>query len=114
MRTRIFPGFGDERGESEGEGFNLNLPLPEDVDGDRYRKSLASALQRVVDFNPVFLVVALGFDTAKGDPTGTWSLMPRDFETSGRMLGDLGLLDPGRAGRGVPHPHSGSQRPALF
>ena len=86
-----FSGFGDERGESEGEGFNLNLPLPEDVDGDRYRKTLASALQRVVDFNPVFLVVALGFDTAKGDPTGTWSLTPRDFETSGRMLGELGL-----------------------
>lgn len=86
-----FSGFGDERGESEGEGFNLNLPLPEDVDGDRYRKTLASALQRVVDFNPVFLVVALGFDTAKGDPTGTWSLTPRDFEASGRMLGELGL-----------------------
>jgi acetoin utilization deacetylase AcuC-like enzyme len=86
-----FSGFSDERGEAEGEGFNLNLPLPEDVDGDRYRKAVASALQRVVDFNPVFLVVALGFDTAKGDPTGTWSLTPRDFETSGRMLGELGL-----------------------
>ncbi|MGE5258435.1 MAG: hypothetical protein ACM3KE_17295, partial [Hyphomicrobiales bacterium] len=42
-----FSGFSDERGEDEGEGFNLNLPLPEDVDGDRYRKTLAAALQRV-------------------------------------------------------------------
>lgn len=86
-----FSGFSDERGEGEGEGFNLNLPLPEEVDGDRYRKALSIALQRVVDFNPVFLVVALGLDTAKGDPTGTWSLTPRDFEINGRMLGELGL-----------------------
>ena len=86
-----FSGFSDERGEGEGEGFNLNLPLPEDTDGSRYRKALAAALQRVRDFNPAFLVVALGFDTAKGDPTGTWSLTPRDFELNGRMLGELGL-----------------------
>jgi len=86
-----FSGFSDERGEGEGEGYNLNLPLPEAVDGDRYRKALTVALKRVVDFNPVFLVVALGLDTAKGDPTGTWSLTPRDFEINGRMLGELGL-----------------------
>jgi acetoin utilization deacetylase AcuC-like enzyme len=45
----------------------------------------------VVDFNPVFLIVALGFDTAKGDPTGTWSLTPRDFEINGRMPGESGF-----------------------
>ena len=67
------------------------LPLPEAVDGDRYRKALSIALQRVVDFKPLFLVVSIGFDTAKGDPTGTWSLTPRDFEANGRLLGGLGL-----------------------
>jgi acetoin utilization deacetylase AcuC-like enzyme len=86
-----FSGFKDERGEGDGEGFNLNLPLPEEVDGDRYRKALSTALQRVVDFRPVFLIVSIGFDTAKGDPTGTWSLTPRDFEANGRLLGGLGL-----------------------
>ena len=86
-----FSGFRDERGEGEGEGFNLNLPLAEEVDGDRYRKALSAALQRVVDFDPVFLVVALGLDTAKGDPTGTWSLTPRDFEINGRILGEVGF-----------------------
>jgi acetoin utilization deacetylase AcuC-like enzyme len=84
-----FSGFKDERGEGEGEGFNLNLPLPEEVDGERYRKTLSTALRRVVDFKPVFLIVSIGFDTAKGDPTGTWSLTPRDFELSGRMLAEL-------------------------
>ena len=36
-------------------------------------------------------MVALGFDTAKGDPTGTWSLRARDFRSNGRMIGSLGL-----------------------
>jgi acetoin utilization deacetylase AcuC-like enzyme/GNAT superfamily N-acetyltransferase len=86
-----FTGFEDERGEGEGEGFNLNIPLPETLDGAGYHKSLARALRRIRQFNPQFLVVALGLDTAKGDPTGTWQLRARDFETNGRMIGDLGL-----------------------
>jgi ribosomal protein S18 acetylase RimI-like enzyme len=86
-----FTGFEDERGEGEGEGFNLNLPLPEKVDGDQYRKHLSRALERIESFNPQFLVVALGLDTAQGDPTGTWSLRVRDFENNGRRIGELGL-----------------------
>ena len=86
-----FTGFEDERGEGEGEGFNLNLPLPENLDGERYRKALGKALHRIEEFFPQFLVVALGLDTAKGDPTGTWSLMAKDFEENGRLIGTLGL-----------------------
>lgn len=86
-----FAGFDDERGEGEGEGFNLNLPLPENLDGERYRKTLGKALHRIEEFIPQFLVVALGLDTAKGDPTGTWSLKAKDFEENGRLIGTLGL-----------------------
>ncbi len=86
-----FSGFEDELGEWEGEGFNMNLPLPEHVDGPRYRKELARALRHIEHFGPDFLVVALGLDTAKGDPTGTWSLTARDFELNGQMIGDIGL-----------------------
>jgi len=86
-----FCGFADERGEGEGEGFNLNLPLPETVDGTGYRKALGKALDRIADFKVDFLVVALGLDPAKGDPTGTWSLNARDFEANGRLIGELGL-----------------------
>ncbi|MBW3600777.1 MAG: acetylpolyamine amidohydrolase, partial [Planctomycetes bacterium] len=45
----------------------------------------------VRDFDPAFLVIALGFDPAKGDPTGTWSLTAKDFEQNGRMIGGLHL-----------------------
>ncbi len=86
-----FTGFEDERGEGEGEGFNWNFALPEDQDGPQYRKALAAALQNVVDFGPSVLVVALGLDTARGDPTGTWLLTAKDFHANGRMLGELGL-----------------------
>ncbi len=86
-----FTGFEDERGEGEGEGFNLNLPLPENLDGERYRKKLGQSLHRIEEFSPQFLVVALGLDTAKGDPTGTWSLMAKDFEENGCLIGTLGL-----------------------
>ncbi|MFW6236603.1 MAG: GNAT family N-acetyltransferase [Desulfovibrionales bacterium] len=86
-----FSGFEDEVGEGEGEGFNLNLPLPESVDGQRYRKALTKALERISDFTPQFLVVAFGLDPAKADPTGTWSLLTRDFKENGRMIGAMGL-----------------------
>jgi acetoin utilization deacetylase AcuC-like enzyme/GNAT superfamily N-acetyltransferase len=86
-----FTGFSDERGEGPGEGFNLNIPLPEVQNGAQYRQALLKAIQAIVEFGPTFLVVALGLDPAKGDPTGTWSLKPKDFELNGRMLADLGL-----------------------
>ena len=49
------------------------------------------ALKRVMKFKPRFFVLALGVDTAKGDPTGSWGLETRDFELNGRLIGQLGL-----------------------
>ncbi len=84
-----FSGFADERGKGPGEGLNVNIPLGEKIDGEQYRQSLARTLRRVLRFKPEFLVVALGLDTATGDPTGSWSLRPRDFQINGRMIGSL-------------------------
>ena len=86
-----FSGFDDEKGEGEGKGYNLNLPLPENIDGERFRKTLSVALERIRKFQPQFLVLALGLDTAKGDPTGSWQLLTKDFHENGRLLGELGL-----------------------
>jgi len=84
-----FSGFEEERGAGPGRGFNMNLPLPENIDGVRYREALVKALGRVSRFKPQFLVVALGLDTAKADPTGSWRLQARDFEAVGGMIGSL-------------------------
>jgi acetoin utilization deacetylase AcuC-like enzyme len=86
-----FSGFDDERGEGPGAGFSVNYPLPEHVTGEQYRQALARALRRIARYKARVLVVALGLDTAKGDPTGTWSLLPKDFRANGRMIGSLQL-----------------------
>lgn len=87
-----FSGFNDEKGDGAGKGYNVNIPLmPEDFDGGKYQQVLGEALRRVVRFRPQFLVVALGLDTAKEDPTGSWSLEADDFETLGKMIGLVNL-----------------------
>ncbi|NQV85830.1 MAG: histone deacetylase family protein [Woeseiaceae bacterium] len=86
-----FSGFDDEKGEGEGKGYNLNFPLKENLDGEAYRKVLAIALDKIRKYSPQFLVLALGLDTAKGDPTGSFSLMAKDFRENGRMIGALNL-----------------------
>ncbi|MGE4504246.1 MAG: histone deacetylase family protein [Desulfovibrionaceae bacterium] len=86
-----FSGFAEETGDGEGLGTNRNFPLLERVDGGQYRSALRRALELVRGFEPLFLVVSLGLDLAKGDPTGTWSLCARDFAANGRLVGELGL-----------------------
>ena len=84
-----FSGFTSERGRGDGKGCNINIPLPEGVDGEYYRSVLGDALKSVARFNPRFLVIPLGLDTAKEDPTGSWSLEADDFEAIGQMIGSL-------------------------
>lgn len=86
-----FNGFEDERGEGEGLGFNINYPLPENITVERYRKTLATALKKIRRHRPKFLVLSLGLDTAKGDPTGSWPLQAADFEYNGAVIAALGL-----------------------
>jgi len=86
-----FSGFEDEKGFEEGRGFNINHPLPEQVNCEKYRPILEKALRSIHKFKPRFLIVAFGLDTAKGDPTGTWSLKAKDFEQNGKLIGKLNL-----------------------
>jgi len=86
-----FSGFPDERGNETGKGFNVNYALPERLEGAEYTKVLERALKKIIRFRPKFLIVALGLDTARGDPTGTWNLLPKDFHTNGHRIGSLRL-----------------------
>jgi acetoin utilization deacetylase AcuC-like enzyme/GNAT superfamily N-acetyltransferase len=85
-----FSGFKEETGQARGEGFNINFPLPETIKPEQYRETLRQALRRIEKFEPSYLVVATGFDTAKGDPTGTWANRPDDFTAIGEMIGAAG------------------------
>lgn len=84
-----FTGFDDEKGKGEGEGYNINFALKESINGVEYRIYLNKAIEKIKEFDPRFLVIALGLDPAKGDPTGTWSLSSNDFEENGILLGKL-------------------------
>jgi acetoin utilization deacetylase AcuC-like enzyme len=84
-----FSGFRDERGSGEGNGYNINYPLPENVDGQKFLETLSRALNAVRRFKPRYLIVCLGLDTAKGDPTGTWLLRSGDFFRNGLHIGEM-------------------------
>jgi len=84
-----FSGFADERGEADALGYNINYPLPERIDAAYYLQTLGKALKRIKEFRPIFLVICLGLDTAKGDPTGTWDLKAQDFAAIGCEIGQL-------------------------
>ncbi len=84
-----FTGFADEKGEGEGEGYNLNYPIKENLNGDEYLVYLKQVIKKIISFKPEYLIISLGFDPAKGDPTGTWSLKASDFKNNGAELGKI-------------------------
>lgn len=82
-----FSGYADERGEGPGLGFNLNLPLEPPVDDERYIAVLDKALERIRAFRPNYLVVSLGFDIMKGDPTGSFAVTTAGMRRIGTRIG---------------------------
>lgn len=84
-----FSGFEDEKGAGAGYGYNYNFPLPETITPEKYHNTLSRALKIIQDYEPLFLVIALGLDTAKGDPTGTWNLTSKDFEQNGKIIASI-------------------------
>ncbi len=87
----FFAGFADERGEGAGLGYNHNFPLAEHVGDSRYLEALDDALKVVREFKPEALVVSLGLDIAKADPTGSWSLSADGLFEVGRRIGSQKL-----------------------
>lgn len=84
-----FSGYADERGEGAGRGFNRNFPLGPGVDNERYLRVLDEALDLVKRFAPRWLVVSLGFDIMRGDPTGAFVVSPAGMRRIGRRIGRL-------------------------
>ena len=85
-----FSGYADERGEGAGAGFNRNYPLEPPVDDARYLAVLARALRRIRRFNPRYLVLSLGFDIMRGDPTGSFTVSTAGLR---RIAYEIGALD---------------------
>lgn len=85
-----FTGFREEHGKGPGAGYNVNLPLPETITPEQYLEALDRAFRRIDEYAPDYLVLSVGFDTGRGDPTGTWQNRPADFRMIGRRIGEAG------------------------
>ena len=85
-----FSGFGDEVGEGFGRGANRNFPLPETAREPEYLQTLSNALEVVARFKPQVLIVALGYDTMRGDPTGSFGLGAGSLRRIGARLAETG------------------------
>jgi len=86
-----FSGYLDEKGAGEGLGFNRNFPLKPGADDGRYLKAAAEAAALIRRFKPEFLVVSIGFDFMRGDPTGSFNVTPAGVRKVGELLGSLHL-----------------------
>lgn len=84
-----FSGYADETGGGAGEGFNVNLPLAPGSIWTTYADALAAATKRVRDFAPDYLIIALGVDAYKGDPSGKLNLEQEDFSRVGEAIAAL-------------------------
>jgi len=86
-----FSGFEHETGEGRGAGANRNFPLARGTDSDRYLKTFDRALEWVVRAGTELVVLSLGFDVMRGDPTGSFLLSPDALRRVGARLVATGL-----------------------
>jgi acetoin utilization deacetylase AcuC-like enzyme/GNAT superfamily N-acetyltransferase len=85
-----FSGYEYETGSGDGLGFNRNFPLPPQTDDDKYLRVFYRAIDIIEQSRPDVLVVSLGFDILKGDPTGTFQLTPAALRRMGERIMEIG------------------------
>jgi len=92
--TNFYPvvaGFDDEHGEGLGEGFNVNFPMPHGSSEQVFFDKLALAIDKVNEYKPDALVLALGFDVYKDDPQTKVAVTTEGFGRLGASIAGLNL-----------------------
>ncbi|HYM84269.1 MAG TPA: histone deacetylase family protein, partial [Candidatus Dormibacteraeota bacterium] len=91
--ARMFPyfaGFAEETGAGEGAGTTYNQPMPAGTTDAEYLDAVDRALERIGAFDPVAIVVSLGFDTYGQDPIGDFALTTPVYHDVGARSAALG------------------------
>ena len=86
-----FWGHAHEAGDGAGAGFNLNLPLPLGSPDAPWLVAGDTAIQRIRQFAPTALVVALGLDASESDPLQGLKVTGAGFHAMARKIASLGL-----------------------
>ena len=81
-----YTGFESETGAGPGKDYNLNLPLPAGSSISQYLKTLGIAIERLVEFEPEYMIVSLGFDTFHLDPLGGFKIDVEDYDDIARTI----------------------------
>ena len=87
----LFSGFANETGAGAGLGWNRNFPLPPNTDDEQYLPVFYKALACALRKKPDALVVSLGFDAMRGDPTGSFTLRAAALNRMGAAIAETGL-----------------------
>ncbi|MFC3050499.1 histone deacetylase family protein [Kordiimonas pumila] len=85
-----YAGYAEETGEGAGKGANVNMPLAHKTGDDAYLAALEKALDRIRDFKPSALVVALGLDASEHDPIGVLKITTEGFNRIARKIAAAG------------------------
>lgn len=87
----FYTGYADETGAGAGAGYNLNIPLPQTTTDEAWLASVAQGLDRVRDFAPGAMVLALGLDQHEDDPLKGMKVTWDGLEKAGDMIAEAGL-----------------------
>jgi len=86
----FYAGYAEERGKGVGTGFNINLPLEAGTGDAAFLKALGPAMDSIAQFDPDFLVVALGLDASEADPLAFLHITTQGF---GQIAAAIARLD---------------------
>ncbi len=84
-----YTGYAEETGGTQAPHTVANFPLPQGTDDLIYLQALQAALNAIDQYNPVWLVISLGFDTFGGDPLSTFTLSQAVYHEIGRLIASL-------------------------
>ena len=74
----FYPGTGSEKEKGNHDNI-FNVPLPAGTDTQRYFNAFDKVLDKLIKFQPEFLLLSMGFDAEERDPLANFKLLPRDF-----------------------------------
>lgn len=85
-----FAGYPEETGEGIGFGFHQNYPLFDGTNDDQYLETLQMAVEKIIAFDPAYLVISAGMDLYCGDPLGKFNITTDGINRIGKEISNLG------------------------